>query len=226
MYMARGMGATPGQAVAIGGSLATPIVAHFAGAAVASALGISAAVAVPIVGAAFAGVLMGVQALLNSGCGPACVQTSEWANEAEKILTDNLDAYFSIPAPRPESARQAYIGIFNAVWDGLQQRCGQPGLSTAGRNCIQDRQRGACKWRQRAGAASLRYPGEPQPGECWNWFTGYLDPVLQDSQVVPDSALQIQQAGASISSAVGGFSMSSLFLALGIGAVVWGVAKS
>jgi hypothetical protein len=176
---AQGLGATPTQLVGTGGSLAAPVVTAVAAPAVASALGISAAVAVPIVGAAFAGILFGVEAILNSGCGQSCVMTSEWANQAEPLLKQNIAKYFSIGA-RTEMDRQSALNMFDAVWSGLVQRCSQAGLSTAGKNCIEDRRAGACKWHA---TENSPYAGGPRQGECWNWFNAYRDPIARDTNV-------------------------------------------
>lgn len=200
----RGMGATGSQIVGTVGGAASGVVTAAAAPATAAALGIGASLAVPIVGAAFAGILLGVEALMNSGCGEACVVTSQWANQAEPLLKQNLQKYLSL-SPRTKSDQQSALNLFDAIWAGLVQRCSQAGLSTAGRNCIADRQAGACKWRDSSGA-------------CWNWHSGYRDPISNDTDVVDDSAT------AALSSAVAGVSSSSLVpLALIAALVVVGV---
>lgn len=166
--------------VAQAGGVASGAVTAAAAPAVATALGISTAAAVPIVGAAFAGILLGVEAILNSGCGQSCIVTSQWANEAEPLLRQNIQQYFSLPN-RTTADQQSALNVFDAVWAGLVERCSQPGLSTAGENCIKDRQAGACKWKQTADSPLLSIPGQPQPGECWNWFSGYRDPIARDN---------------------------------------------
>lgn len=181
------------QYIKAGGSIAGGVVSAVAAPAVAHLLGIAVATAVPIVGAAFAGVLMGVELILHSGCGETCVITSQWANQAEPYLRDNIQTYFRITdRPRTDFDKYSALNIFDAVWAGLVQRCSQPGLGTPGQNCIADRQSGACKWRQRAdgvGMSNPVIPGEPQPGECWNWFSGYRDPIANDHTVpLPDPA--------------------------------------
>ena len=86
-----------------------------------------AAIAIPLVGAAFAGVLMGVEAILHSGCGQTCVVTSQWANQAERLLRQNCDTYFA-QSPRTTSDQQSALNVFDADWAGLVQRCSQAGL--------------------------------------------------------------------------------------------------
>ena len=43
-----------------------------------------------------------VQAILNSGCGVTCVETSDWANQAEQLLAQNIQTYFALAPPRSE----------------------------------------------------------------------------------------------------------------------------
>ena len=170
-----GMGATGSQIVGTVGGTVSPVVTAAAAPATAAALGITASLAVPIVGAAFAGVLLGVEMLMNSGCGEACVVTSQWADQAEAYLKQNLAKYFSLSS-RTTSDQQSALNIFDAIWAGLVQRCSQPGLSTAGKNCITDRQAGACKWKD-------------AQGQCFNWFSGYRDPIANDTDVSSSSDL-------------------------------------
>ena len=180
-----GMGAASTAQIvgAVGGS-AAPVITAAAAPAVAAALGIGASLAVPIVGAVFAGVLFGVEAILNSGCGQTCVQTSEWANQAEPLLRQNCNTYFGL-AVRTKSDQKSALNVFDAVWAGLVQRCGQPGMGDAGKNCIGDRQAGACKWHA---TADSPWPGGPKQGECWNWFNAYRDVIANDSGVVSDAS--------------------------------------
>lgn len=152
----------------------TGVAAPVAGGALAAATVIPASLAIPIVGAAFAGIWLGIQAILNSGCGQSCVVTSNWANQAEALLKKNLAAYMALPTPRAQSAQQAYLANFDAVWNYLVQECSSPSLGTAGKNCIGDRQAGACHYHAN--------------GQCWNWFSGYRDPIANDPNVAPDSA--------------------------------------
>ena len=149
--------------------------------------GLLAASAVPIVGAAIAAAtLIITQIIKNSGCGQTCIETSQWANQAEKALEQNIAAYFS-NSPRYASQQALALANFDAVWAQLQATCGQPGTGNAGVRCISDRQAGACTWKQSSTSTLLGYPGEPQPGECWNWFSGYRDPIANDPGVQPDS---------------------------------------
>jgi hypothetical protein len=216
MYLQSGLGA----AVQQGAAIATPVAAAAAKAAIGSGtfLGMSAGLAVPVIGAAIAGVAIGIQAILNSGCGQSCVETSEWANKAAALLDQNLAAYFGLPIPRTRSNQAAALQNFDVVWQKLYADCSAvPGR--AGSNCIADRQAGACKWKALAPA----YPGQPTAGECWSWFSGYRDPIANDPHVVSDAEFALSHAAASVGSSS---STTGLLLgALALGVLVWAVAS-
>jgi len=171
------------------------------GKSVAALLGLeSATMAIPIVGAAIAGISLGIELILHSGCGEACIVTSQWANQAEVLLQKNLSEYQAIAPPRPKSVQQLAMANFQAVWNRLVEQCSQPGLSTAGRNCIADRQEGACKWRDTA-------------GQCWNWWSGYYHPIADDTQVYDDGPIQTAAAG--VTGAVAGAGIDPAILWIG-----------
>jgi hypothetical protein len=129
-----------------------------------------------------------------SGCGQTCVQASNIANQVEPILQENLNQYLSAPV-RYASMQAAAANNFQTAWNALAQNCANPQLAQAGQRCISDRQRGACTWKTSAGGwtqsagGSWSYiaPGPDGSGStCWDWFLGYLDPILNDPEVVPD----------------------------------------
>lgn len=160
--------------------------------------------------------------IANSGCGITCVETSQWANQAEPLLLQNIQAYFAQPAPRSLSSQVQALANFDAIWNTLRQQCSQPGTGTAGQRCISDRQAGACTWRQSASSpllAFVRY-GEPNTGECWNWDSGYRAPIANDPDVAEDSASAIAQGVADTSASVVSGGLSSLGVPLLIGAAV------
>ena len=135
----------------------------------------------------------------NSGCGQTCIETSSWANQAAAALQKVLDGYFANPAPRTQSQQALAIANFNTIWAQLVASCGQPGTGNAGVKCISDRQAGACTWKQ---AYAPVYPGEPNIGECWNWFNGYLGPIQADP-VVPDTVTSdLSSAASSVSGSI------------------------
>jgi hypothetical protein len=165
------------------------------GGTVAGILGVSTAVAIPIVGAAIVGVTILLADLIkNSGCGITCVETSSWANQAEPLLKQNISAYFSIAAPRTQSQQQAALANFDATWSTLVNLCSQSGTGNAGVACISDRQAGACKWNA---TADSPWPGGPAAGACWNWFNAYRDPIANDPDVVADSASSVASSAIS-----------------------------
>jgi hypothetical protein len=138
---------------------------------------------------------------LGDGCGQTCVATSQWANQASAQLDALMAAYFGSPV-RNQSTQAAALAAFDAIWAKLQQLCGQAGTGQAGVNCIADRQAGACKWK----ALPPAWPGEPATGACWNWFNAYRDPIANDTQVVPDSMIDMGAVASSVSG-----SLESLF---------------
>lgn len=201
-----------GAGYSVGTAAATPIAAG----ALATAAGLTAAVAVPIVGAAFAGLYFGIRAIMNSGCGQTCIVSTEFANKAGDLIRQNALAYFALPAPRSRTAQAAYLENFDTFWNWLVQQCSNTALGDAGKRCISDRAAGACKWRVPASQPGPDCPGGPGPGECFNWFNAYRDPIANDSSVVPDSAAA--NASAAIAPGAGRGSLL-LLLALALGAV-------
>ena len=186
-----GMGDTSAQEVQQVGGIVTPVVSAASASAVGAALGItSAALSATVVGAAFAGVLIGVEAILNSGCGKTCIETSQWANQAEPILQQNCDTYFA-QSPRTTVDQQSALLLFQATWNQLVQLCSQAGLGTAGQDCISDRQAGACKWKA---TADSPWPGGPAAGTCWNWWNAYHDPIANDTDVVASTPSQVAES--------------------------------
>jgi hypothetical protein len=231
----RGMGAaTISSNIAAGGAIAsgvsTAVVSGLASSLAASGgtvLGLSSAAlsaAVPFIGPALMGATLLVQYLVaNSGCGQTCIETSQWANQAAAALQQVMDGYFALPAPRTVTQKALAVANFNTIWKQLQAACGQPGTGNAGVRCISDRQAGACTWRQKYAPT---YPGQPNIGECWNWFSGYLNPIQSDP-VVPDPvpgtvATAVPGILSSLTSPAGG-SSSILPLAILAGLVLWGV---
>ena len=184
------------QGVVIGQSVAgaaLPIASATGGLVpIAAALGVSVPVVGAIIGAAILGAGYAIEAIMNSGCGQTCIVSTQFANEANTALQQNIEAYFSLPVPRPMSSQTAALANFDTLWAWLQQpsQCGNPQLGTAGQKCITDRQAGACTWTQPA--ASVPPWGTPAAGACWNWFNGYRDPIANDTNVYDDSSEVLQ----------------------------------
>lgn len=110
---------------------------------------------------------------VGQGCGQTCTLTSDAANQIEEQLKANLAAYMAIP--RTASVQAAALNVFDSYWNALVQYCSQPEFQStkAGKNCIEDRQAGACKWKD-------------ESGQCWNWHKGYREPIANDPNVIPD----------------------------------------
>jgi hypothetical protein len=194
-YYLAGLGSDADTAVQASTAVAGAVVPAVIGPTVAGLLGLGGStagavtaagisLAIPIVGAAIAAISVGIELILHSGCGQTCIVTSQWANQAESKLQQNIAAWFAIPTPRPMSVQQIAMANFQAIWNELVQQCSQPGLGAAGQNCISDRAAGACKWK----ATSQEYPGQPATGQCWNWWSGYYAPIANDPNVYNDSA--------------------------------------
>jgi hypothetical protein len=226
--MVRGLGdaatdAQLAQLVGSGASIGTPAALTAAGLGASSGatiLGMSAAAAIPVIGAAIAGVtLLASYLIAHSGCGPTCIQTSDYANKAEDLLRTNEQEYLALPAPRTQLQQQAALANFDAIWAQLVQLCSDPAMGNAGKACISDRQAGACKWQN--------------AGQCWNWFSGYRDPIAND-QVVPDTATtalqtSVQPVTQAVGTALQSVGVSANYaplLLIGLGVlVVWMVVK-
>jgi hypothetical protein len=151
---------------------------------------------------------------MAKGCGQSCVLTSDAANEVERLLVQNLNMYQSSGHTRAE--QKAALDYFDLVWSQLEEFCGKPEFQTtkAGRNCIDDRKAGACKW-------------NGDDGQCWNWFVGYRDPIANDPNVKPDAAPvatvggAIENAGQSLLGSFEGKDSSTLLLLLAAGVIVY-----
>lgn len=229
----RGMGATPAQIVGTGFQVGTPVATAgiaaglstttvTGGVATTTILGMAPALAVPIIGAAIAGVsILAMKLIQNSGCGPTCIQASDYANQAEPLLRQNLNAYFSQPKPRSQSQQAAALETFDNIWAQLVKLWSDPALGNAGKRGISDRQAGACTWKQNATySADIMAAGEPQLGQCWNWWSGYRDPIANDSNVVSDAQAAISNGTGSLFSGGGASPLGLLALA---GLVIAGV---
>ncbi len=201
------LGATSAASIAAGGS--------------GLILGMAPSLAMPIIGAGIMAVTLGIELILNSGCGQTCIIASNWANNAATLLEQNIKAYFALPAPRTAEQKAQAIANFQNTWNYLAQQCGNPSLGNAGVRCIQDRMAGACTWHQ---TGQPEFPGQPNLGECWNWFNAFYDPIANDPAVVTDTTVGAPLNGVappSGSVSLGGLSLDSGTLALiGAGALM------
>jgi hypothetical protein len=170
-----GLGAT--SALAVGSSAAS------SAAAIGAAAAWIPAAAVPFIGPAIAGVSLAIEAILNSGCGQSCVMATQFANQFETQLQNNLAAYMALSTPRPYVAQQAALANFDQFWAYLVQQCGNPQLGSAGQRCISERQRGG----------------------KYDAFTPFRDPIANDPNVAPP----IPATTALVNSAVSSFGIDT-----------------
>lgn len=137
--------------------------------------GMTAAVAVPVIGIGVAAVTTAL-ALIWGRKGPRQkVATTQIVDKVEPQLKANVQAYLS--GPRTVSSREQALANFYAGWQFVVDNCQIPEMGDPGQWCVKDRQEGACEWRDSS-------------GQCWNWFIGYRDPILNDTPV-PDPELTI-----------------------------------
>ena len=191
-----GQGAALTASVLSGVSIATTVAAGGT-AATATVLGISALV-VPVIGAAIAGLIAIGIALANAfkGCGQTCILATQYANQVEAILKQNLQTYINSPV-RTVSMQTAAVNNYNTAIAALEQACGQAQLGSAGKNCIDERvNASSCQWKASPGGWSGSCPGSytgygasGSGSACVNWVVLYLDPIQNDPCVQPDSVL-------------------------------------
>jgi len=176
----------------VGGVLTSVAAAPTAAGTAAGIWGMSATVAIPIIGAAVAGVTLALMAWFNRKGPHQKVETTKIVNELEPYLLQNLQGYQAGPHTRSSQAQA--LANFDAVWQTLKENCDQEQYGEPGKRCVSDRQAGSCEWKD--------------AGQCWNWFVGYRDPIANDPNVKPDPVLG--SAGELIDSLTGGiFSTSS-----------------
>lgn len=190
--VSRGMGATGPQILGVtGGALAT---AGVTVAALASPtigrLAPALAIAGPI-GAIAGGVIALLGAIgVGQGCGQTCIAATEYANQSATLMQQNMQAYFSLPSPRPKSAQTAALANFDALWAGLtsSQACGNPQLGDAGKRCISERQRGG----------------------KYDDFKFNRDPIANDTNVYADGASIVSGSGINSLLLIGGLVVAAV----------------
>lgn len=216
----------------MGAAVYSPTIQAAQGAAVSAAGAIGTAAGGPLGGAiATAAAEIGVMISdLWAGCGQTCVQATEYANQTEPLLLQNLQQYLEEPV-HYASIQAAYLDNFDAAWNALTSACGNPALGSAGQHCISDRQRGACVsknatpggWFQdSSGNWQYQFATGPNSGSnCWNWFIGYRDPIANDPTVVADPIPGSSLIPTSLLSAVG-ISPSATVFGIPIADVIMG----
>lgn len=160
--------------------------------------------AAPFVAAA--GVLVGLAAKMFAGCGQTCIQATKYADQAAGYAQKIHDLYFQQQV-RTVASQQAAIQGIEQIMTWLQQMCSDPALGAAGQRCISERI-------VRGGTA----PWCPTPDHrgC-DWYTTLIDPIANDSGVVPDPAPPVSSsllsaAGVNPSATVAGVPVQNLLL--------------
>ena len=122
------------------------------------------AAAVPVIGAAVAGVSLGLMMLFNRKGPQQKVASTAIVDDLEPLLKNNVEAYFS--GPRTRSSQAAALQNFDDAWAWLSsaEACGNPALGNPGKACLADRARGG----------------------KWDWFSRYRDPLAEDAGVTDD----------------------------------------
>lgn len=177
MYSRAGLGSAS-QVVNIAGSTGGTVFTTAANAGVIG--GIEAgSLAVPIIGAAIAGVTALVSYFVsrNAQYHAQEAATTKIVNDAEVLMKQNLAAWQS--SAKTQSEQLACEQNFETIWSEVVKACSNPQYGDPGGRCISDRQEGACHYTA-AGAT----PGAPP--DCGNWFVWYLDPIRNDPNVAPD----------------------------------------
>lgn len=216
----RGMGDATANFAAIGndisnifklGTSSAPVSTQVEGG-ISSALAAAGAIpspATPFLEAGAAITALLAQFGVGSGCGQSCVLSTQYANAAESALQQNYAAYFAIPAPRWVGYQQQAIQNFMTVWNDLVQQCSNPALGDAGKRCITDRQSGSCVWRN-------------ADGSCFNWWSGYHDPIANDTQTTNVQPASFNSSGNNLSNVASSLTDSTS----GIPSIVWLLAAA
>ena len=159
------------------------------------------------------------------------IQASNDANQIGDILSQNLDNWLSIPTnQRYKSIQTAALQVFDTGWQQYVSAVKQiPNWNTKAPDSISDRQQGSCAYHvtqpygwingQWVPAGANVQVGSKQQVSgyyCWNWFTGFRDPIANDPYVIPDPS-----ATSNIGSAVSSlFSGNQSFGLLAIGGLI------
>lgn len=124
-------------------------------------LGMAPALAVPIIGAAIAGVtaLVGIFMARNAQYHAQESATTHIVDEAEKLMKQNLEAWEQ--SGKSQAEQQQAAANFQAIWGQVEKACNQQAYGDPGQRCIHDRERGG----------------------RWDWPSYYLDPILNDPDV-------------------------------------------
>lgn len=153
-----------------------------------AAFGILGPLAATGIGLALVGVGIALQLIFSRRGPQQKVETTAIVNQAEPVLRDNLNLYLSSPI-RSKKMQAAALSNFDTTWAHVVALCNTPNEGDPGKRCTDDRDAGSCTWHDAAGA-------------CWNWFSGYRDPIANDAGVVDDAtaAAMVSAAAAPVNS--------------------------
>lgn len=149
----------------------------------------TAAWAVPVVGAAVAGVTIAIGALLNRKSGRQKTAATEVIQELEPYLIQNTQAFLA--GPRTAASKEQALKNFDDLWNALisARGCGNPDLGDAGRRCIAERAEGG----------------------IYSWWKDHRDIIAATPALDP--------AAAAISSILPGVNVDSAALWIGAGLI-------
>lgn len=137
-----------------------------------------AAWAVPVIGAAVAGIALAITAWFSRKGPKQKVATTQVANEVAGMMEQNKAAYLA--GPHTISSQAQALANFDALWNALVERCGDPEMGDPGDRCISERQRGG----------------------VWDMARDNRDPIANDPNVVADPTA-LDTAGDSVNQVLG-----------------------
>lgn len=202
-----------GAVSTVGGAF-TPVIAHslFASA----ATGVMPLWAVPVVGAAVAGVVLALAAIFGRKGPKQKEAATQIVNQVADLMRDNLNAYMA--GPRTRASQLMALEAFDQAWAWMESAdgCGNPALGDAGRRCIEERRRG--------GSA----PWCPTGTGC-DFFHDLRDPIANDPR---PGELEAAEASSTLLPSVSAASVSlpgvgsvPVLLLVGVALIAWGVSQ-
>lgn len=184
------LGPTLNTSIASGGSIG---VAAFMG----------TSLAVPIIGAAIAGITLAIGLFLNRAGPKQKTATSNYVNEIEPLMRQNIAAWRA--SDKTASEQVQALANFDSLWAMVLKYCNQESMGDPGKNCVADR----------------------VSGGKWDWFSYYRDPIANDPEVVPDAT--VSSAGSAgegalstlgIPGVIGGIPTGELLIPVALVAVI------
>ena len=169
----RGVGADPGQTAF---TLGTPLAggAGILGGAALTSTGITAGALATAGITAGIGLVAAAIALWMSRKGPKQnVITTGFVNQAEPLLQQNLAAWNA--SPKDCANQTAAVQNFQQIWNAVVGACANPDLGDPGHSCMDDRLPSGVTFNT-GSPANFNIVGNGM----YDWFSYYLDPILND----------------------------------------------